>query len=187
MTAILRITNVVINSSTSINVSFTENLTTTLVPANVSILSQTTGAPDSEVLKVSVLANTLTITCQPLTPYAAYNLQFQSTTSSPFISVNGDAQISQDGVSNVYLILGPAAPDNPVYQYLYNFLQGNIYNLDDPTTVVSSYIQSLANTLSRALYNINQVGNENYLSFTVVDEVQIRGAGPYDRPNEESV
>ena len=187
MTSILRITNVIINSSTNISVSFTENLTTTLVPANVSILSQSIGAPDSQVLKVSILANTLTITCQPLTPYAAYNLQFQSTSSSLFTSVNGDAQISQDGVSNVYLILGPAAPDNPVYQYLYNFLQGNIYNLDDPTTVVSSYIQSLSNTLSRALYNINQVGNENYLSFTVVDELQIRGAGPFDRPNEESV
>src|SRR5271154_340457 len=107
MTAILRITNVIITDSSDIVVTFTETLTSNLVTANVSILSQTTNVQDSQVLSVTANGNALSITCQPLIPFAAYYLQFQSTTNNPFISTNGDAKISQDGVSNRYLITGP--------------------------------------------------------------------------------
>lgn len=186
MTAILRIVNVVINSSTSIDVTFTETLTPNLVPANASILSQTDNIPNSEVLKVSVSGSVLSITCQPLTPYAAYFLQFQSTLSNPFISVNGDAKISEDGVSNRYLITGPLQSDNPVQDYLLSFYQGNIYNATDTTTVINKYLQSISINFARALYDIRQVKNENYLSFIVVDELHTRGEGPFDRLYEEA-
>lgn len=186
MTAILRIVNVVINSSTSIDVTFTETLTPNLIPANASILSQTDNVPDSEVLKVAVSGSTLSITCQPLTPYAAYFLQFQSTLSNPFISVNGDAKISEDGVSNRFLITGPLQSDNPVQDYLLSFYQGNIYTASDTTTVVNKYLQSISINFARALYDIRQVKNENYLSFTVVDELHTRGEGPFDRLFEEA-
>ena len=102
MTTILRIQNVVINSSSSISVTFTENITQNLVAANVSILSQTNNVSDSLPILLAVSGSTLTITCQPLIPYAAYLLRFQNTANNPFISVNGAAKISQDGVSNVF-------------------------------------------------------------------------------------
>lgn len=186
MTSILRIVNVVIGDSTGINVTFTEALTPNLVPANVSILSQAENVPNSEVIQVTVNGSTLSITCQPLTPYAAYYLQFQSIEGFKFQSVNGDAVISMDGVSNRYLFIGPLASDNPVMNYLQNFYQNNIYRAADTTTVVNSYLQSVAINFSRALYDIRQVQNENYLSFTVTDELHTRGPGPFDRLYEEA-
>ena len=47
MTAILRILKVEIADSSNIDATFTETLTPNLVPANVSILSQTTNVPDA--------------------------------------------------------------------------------------------------------------------------------------------
>jgi hypothetical protein len=185
MTAILRIVNVVIADSSNIAVTFTESLTSDLVPANVSILSQTENVPDSLPLQLSITGSTLSIVCQPLTPYAAYYLQFQSVDNHPFTSINGDAKISQDGVSNRFLFTGPLPPDNPVMDYLQSYYQNNIYNTTDTTTVINQYLQSIAVNFSRALYDIRQLGNENYLSFTVLDELKVRGAGPFDRLNEE--
>jgi len=186
MIATLRVVNNVINSSTSIDVSFTESLTGNLVPANVSILSQTSNVPDSEILQVSVTGNTLSITCQPLTPYADYFLRFQSTQLHPFESLNGDAKISEDGVSNKLIIIGPLPSDNPVNDYLQSFYQNNIYNTSDPTTVVNKYIQSIAINFSRALYDIRQLGNENYLSFTIADELHTKSEVPFERLYEEA-
>ncbi|HEY5268412.1 MAG TPA: hypothetical protein VII94_04735, partial [Candidatus Saccharimonadales bacterium] len=186
MTTILRIQNVVINSSSSISVTFTENITQNLVSANVSIISQTNNVADSLPILLAISGSTLTITCQPLIPYAAYLLQFQNTTNNPFISVNGDAKISQDGVSNVFLITGPIQSDNPVYDYLQSFYSGNIYNTTDYTTVVNSYLQSIAVNFAQALYSIRQLKNENYLSVTIIDELHTRGTGPYDRLYEEA-
>src|SRR5208283_1466010 len=133
-----------------------------------------------------VMGNVLSITCQPLTPYADYFLQFQSTTKNPFISVNGDAQISPDNVSNRILITGPLNSDNPVLDFLQNFYQNNIYNMRDTTTVISSYMQAIAVNFARALYDIRQSKNENYLSFTITDEQHVRGPGPFDVLNEGS-
>lgn len=183
---ILRIQNVNVVDSTNISITFTEDLTPALTTSNVSVLSETPGVPSSQVQTIRISGATLSITCQPLTPLAAYYLQFQSTINYPFESINGDAKISEDGVSNRYLITAPLSPDNPVKNYLDSFYNGNIYNNADDTTVVAKYIQSLAINFSRALYDIGQVKNENYLSFDVVDESKTRGPGPFDRLNEES-
>jgi hypothetical protein len=187
MTAILRIVNVQVIDSSTIEVTFTESLTRNLVPANVSILSRTANVADSQPQIVTPSGPNLTIICQPLIPFASYSLQFQNTPENPFTSVNGDAKISQDGVSNVFLISGPISPDNPVQQYLTSFYHNNIYDITDTTTVVSQYIQSIAVNFARALYDIRQVKNENYLSFTIIDEQHARGAGPTDRLFEEAV
>jgi hypothetical protein len=184
---ILRIVNVVINSSTSIDVSFTETLTGNLLPTNASIISQTENIPNSKVLEVSITGNVFSITCQPLTPYAAYYLQFQSTESHPFTSLNGDVKLSEDGVSNRMIITGPLPNDNPVNDYLQSFYQNNIYKASDSTTVINKYIQSIAINFSRALYDIRQLANENYLSFTVVDELHTKGETPFERLYEEAV
>ena len=181
MTAILRIVSVTISDSTQIIVTFTESLTSNLVPANVSILSQTENVPDSQVLLLGVNGPQLTITCQPLTPYAAYFLQFQSVEKYLFESVNGDAVISGGPPANRYLFTGPLSSDNVVMNYLQNFYQNNIYRASDTSTVVNSYLQSVAVNFSRALYDIRQLQNENYLSFTVIDELHARGPGPFDR------
>lgn len=182
----LRIVSVQVIDSSNISVTFTEDLTPNLVTTNVSIISETPNVPDSLALELKVSQATLSIVCQPLTPLASYFLTFQSVPQHTFESVNGDASISPDGVSNRFLINGPLGPDNPVQNYLSSFFNDNIYSLDDPNTLVSKYIQSLSVALSRALFDIRQVKNENYLSFTIKDERKIRGAGPFDRLNEEA-
>jgi hypothetical protein len=182
---ILRILNVKVVDSTNISITFTENLTPHLTTSNISILSETPNVPSSEVQTIRISGATLSLTCQPLTPLAAYFITLQSVTNHPFESINGDAIVSTDGVSNRYLITAPLSANNPVKNYLDSFLQGNIYNNDDDNTVIAKYIQSLSVNISRALYDIRQVKNENYLSFDVIDEQKIRGGGPFDRLNEE--
>jgi hypothetical protein len=183
----LRIISATAIDSTNINIVFTEALTSNLIPSNISIIANTINIPDSQVLEIKINGSTLSLVCQPLTPLATYFVQLQSLSQYPFESLNGDAIIMENGVANQYLITAPQDPDNVIKNYLNSYFQGNIYNTADSSdTLVSKYINSLANNLSRALYDIRQAGNENYLSFTVTDEQQTRGAGAYDRLNEES-
>lgn len=183
----LRIVSVSVDSSTQITTKFTENLTPNLTIANVTITSATAGVADSQAQAISITGAVLTVTCLPLIPFANYYILFISTPQQPFESLNGDAKMPQDGISNKFLITGPIDPDNPVKDYLVNFFNGNIYDTGDSTSIISQYIDSLAVNLARCLHDIRQVKNENYLSFQVVDEQQFRGQGAFDRLYEEGV
>lgn len=180
----LRLSSIAVSSSTSISATFSHNLNEDIGTSNVEMDSQTPGVPIPLVLDVSIIGNTLTITTQPLTPLAAYFIKFVSTEDQLFNSLNGDAVILNDGSTNRQLIIGPMDSSNPVKEYLINFLRDNVYTLEDPS-LISKYIQSLAIPLSKALYDIKQAKNENYLSFTVTDEAKTRGSGAFDRLNEE--
>lgn len=181
----LRIISTTIVDSSNIDVKFTDTLVPALVTSNVSIISDSPNVPDANVLGVSIVNDTMSIVCQPLSEFAAYFLTFRSTPQNPFISIHGDARLSEDGVTNQILIIGPLAPDNPVNDFFTSFLKDNVYEDQDDQTVVNKYLQSMSVNLARALYDIRQVKNENYLSFTVIDEQKTRGSGPYDRLNEE--
>ena len=181
----LRIVSVKIVNSDSISVKFTEPLTSNLVTYNVAIISDTLNVPDANVIELRVVENVLEISCLPLTSLASYYLLFKSTSSKPFVSLNGGAKILEDGVANKYHFVGPAEPNNPIKSYLLDYIKDNVYNVDDETTTVGSYIRSLSKNLAKALYDIRQVKNENYLSVDVVDELKIRGTGPSDRLSQE--
>lgn len=185
MVAKLSIVNVKVVDNSNIDVTFSDTLTPNLVPSNIVITSDTIGSPDSEVLSIRISGSLLSINCQPLTPLASYFLTFRSIDLHPFQSLNGDAIVSEDGVSNKYSITAPIDSDNSVKNYLGAFYKDNVYKIDDDTTIVAKYIQSLSIILSRALNDIRQVKNENYLSFDVVDEAKTRGAGAFDRLAEE--
>src|SRR5258708_215468 len=103
----LRIVNVQVVDSTDISITFTEDLTPNLFPLNVSIISDTINIPESQVLTVTITGATLSLICQPLTPLASYFITLQSVPQHIFESVNGDARISEDGVSNKFLITAP--------------------------------------------------------------------------------
>lgn len=182
----LRIINVAILDSSSIDVTFTHTLAPNLVVSNVSIISDTPGVPSSDVLKIKVSSATMSIICQPLTPFASYFIIFKSVSLHPFQSLNGGALLSEDNISNKYLITAPLEADNPVKNYLNTYFNGNIYDHENDNTVIAHFIQAIAVNFSKALYDIRQVKNENYLSFNVIDEPKTRAAGPFDRLNEES-
>jgi hypothetical protein len=184
--SILRILNVKVVDSGNIDITFTSPLTTNLIASNILLISDTNGVPDSQTLTIKITNDIISLTCLPLSPLATYYITLQSLPSNPFQSVNGDARVSEDGVSNTYLITAPLSPENPVKNYLNSFLSGNIYDTENEENLVTKYINLLSVVMSRALYDINQVKNENYLGFDVVDEQHVRGVGAYDRLNEES-
>jgi len=181
----LRINTVQVVDSTNIEATFTHTLTPNLSTSNVSIVPDSSDIPEPEVLKIEVNDKTIKIICQPMTPYAAYYLTFASTNQYLFKSKNGEAVLLQDNVSNKYLITGPLPEDNVFREYLISYLKDNLYNVEDNTTVVNKYIQSLATNFTKALYDIGQVKNDNYLSKNIIDERKVRGKGPTDRLDEE--
>jgi hypothetical protein len=182
----LRVVQVKVISSTSIEATFTEKLTPTLTIANVSIVTNLASVPNPAVLKVSVAGNILTITTQPLTPQASYFITFQSVPSSVFKSLNGDAILFMDGITNVVMILGPADANDPVLNFLINYLGDQVYDgVYDPASTIYKLLQTYASVMGKALYDARQLKNENYLSYTVVDERKIRGSGAFDRLVEE--
>lgn len=180
----LRLIGVEIVSNTEIKARFTEKLALSIDTSNVSIVSQTPGVDNPGVLSVSVVDDILTINSYPLTPSAAFFLTFNSTSDSKFKSLNGDALLFEDGITNRYLIIGPVENDNVIKTNINNYLRDSIYNTDN-TSVISKYIDSLAINLSKGLYDIRQVKNENYLSVEIKDEKKTRGRGPFDRLSEE--
>lgn len=182
----LRIINVTLVNSSSILVRFTHPLTTSLSVSNIQIKSEVLNVPDSKVTSIIINGKDLNIFCLPLTSLSNYTLQFNSTDKVPFVSENNNAKLLEDGVANKYGFLGPSDPENPVKTYFTTYFRDNLYNIDNENTVVGNYIRSLTDNLSKALYNIRQVKNENYLSLTINDERKVRGEGPFDRLSEES-
>lgn len=180
----LRIVSVTVINSTNITATFTDILSENIGIDNIIIMSQTPGVEDGIVLSVNVINNTLQIQTQPLIPFAAYFIVFQSTSTILFKSLNGTSILFIDGITNKQLIIAPQSSDNPIQHYFNNFFRNNVYDLEPPSKV-STYLQGLSSVLSKSLYDIGQVKNENYLSVLVNDEIKTRGPGPYDRLDQE--
>lgn len=181
----LRITRIKAAANDTIYAEFTENLDLGITTACVTIESAAEAIPNAQVLKVRINKNLLIVTCTPLTPFAPYRIYFRSTDTIKFKSRNGSF-IFDDGVTNAPLVLGPADPANPIKDFLVGYLNptDNIYNIA-PGTLVNTVLDSQADVLARALYDIRQAKNDNYLSYKVENEIKTRGAGPFDRLNEE--
>ncbi|HVI40692.1 MAG TPA: hypothetical protein VM577_08530, partial [Anaerovoracaceae bacterium] len=180
----LRLLKIKTSDSTSVVAKFTDQLDPFINSSNVIITSNTPGVPDPLVLQVDVIQDVLNITTQPMTPFASYFVTFQSSSVSKFKSKNGQSFLFEDGVTNVPLVLGAEDPSDPIRSFLTGYLKDNVYNLDQGS-FVRDIINNQCSTLSRALYDIRQAGNDNYLSVTVENEAKTRGSGPFDRLNEE--
>lgn len=168
----------------TIRAQFTEPLITTLVTGNVSITPLLDSIPTPSVLELSINGDIMDITVQPLTPFALYEVEFKSTNTIRFRSINGN-YLFEDGKTNIVQIKGAASLANSIKTNLVDNLTNQIYNLDD-NNLISSIVETQSDVLSKALYAIGQTANENYLEHLVVDELYTRGEGPYDRLNQES-
>lgn len=179
----LRLVNIKAEDSTTILAKFTADLDPLINTSNVVVTSITPGVPDPSTLKVIVSGNVLRTYVQPLTPLASYNVTFQST-SVIFRSKDGQSVLFEDGKTNAPLVIGPEEPADQVRDFLVNFLKDSVYNLDTGT-LVRDIINSQSKYLSKAIHDVGQAKNDNYLQFNVVDEVKTRGSGPFDRLNQE--
>ncbi len=181
----LHISDVNVTSSTTLEVSFTSPLSSQLTPDNVILTSSFDQIPNPIVLSISIQQNILLVTCQPLTPIASYTVTAISTDSSIFESVNGE-RVNEDGINNVFAFVTPLQVDNIMKSSLLSYFKGNVYDVENSTTLVSKYVDALSVQLSKALYDIRQLKNENYLTTKITDEQKIRGDGPFDRLDEEA-
>ena len=182
----LRIISANVVNSTEIAITFNYPLDPNIDVGNITFEPQLTNVPTPQALIVNISGAILTLTSQPLTPLVPYFIVFASTPTVLFKSLNGNAILYQDGIANQTLIIAPIESDNSIQEFLINYLRDNIYNITDNTTLVNKLVQAFTNIYSKALYDIRQVKNENYLSFVVNDEQQSRGVGPFDRLQEEA-
>lgn len=183
----LRLIAIKVYDSTTIRAKFSEDLDPLINTSNVEITSNIAGVPDARVLKVEIQQNIITIKVRPLTPYVSYFVEFKSTDSYGFKSIR-NSYLFEDGKNNKPTILGAEDPQNPVRDFFLSYINAerNVYN-NDYGTVVRDIINSQSENLARALYDIGQLKNDNYLSVNIIDEIKVRGAGPFDRFVEEGV
>jgi hypothetical protein len=181
----LRIIGVEVIDSVTLVAKFSHKLDSSIGASNVTITSQLDSVPSPNVLKAEVNSETLVITCQPMTPQAPYFIKFLSLPAIPFKSVNATAIMLNDDVSNQYYIIGPIEAGNIIQDLLIDYLRETPLNVTDNTTIVNKVLQSYSLLYSKALYDIKQLKNENYLSFDVLDEEKTRQEGPFDRLLEE--
>ena len=179
----LRLVEIKVSDSTTIVAKFTDELDPLINTGNVVVTSITPGIPNPETLIVEIVGNVIKVVTRPMTPYAAYFVEFKSTTTK-FKSKNGTSFLFEDGKTNIPLVLGAEDPADPIRDQLTGYLRDNVYNLDFGS-VVRDIINSQSINLSRALYDIRQAKNDNYLTVLVEDESKIRGPGPFDRLSEE--
>ncbi len=183
----LRLSEVTVLSSTLLIAYFTEDLDPSINSSNIyiSLTTNNIGVPIPKILHVEVSSNSLLITTQPMTPYISYTVIFKSSSSINFISASGTSFLLEDNkTSNIQSFLGAEDPSDPIRIFLIDYLKNNIYNLEQGS-LIRDIINSQSINISKALYDIKRSQNDNYLSFKVEDEIKTRGAGPFDRLNEE--
>lgn len=180
----LRLLQIKVQDSTTIKAKFSSDLDPFINTSNITITSTLASVPDSEVLKLDIFKQVVTITCQPLTPGAAYIVTFASSETAAFKSKDGSAFLLEDGKTNAPIVIGAEDPADPMRDTLIDLLKDSPYNLS-PGDISRDIVNSIAKNLSRALYDIRQLKTDNYLSVTITDELKTRGAGPFDRLNEE--
>lgn len=182
----LKISQVSIINSKTILVEFTEKLSTNLRADNFSVNSMSTNVVDAEIQSISISDNKATLNILPLIQLSAYKIVAKSTDIQPFVSYFGNLYLQEDGIANEYIIVSQVDPEDPVKKSFIQYLQGSIYNIEDPNNQVLKYIDGLSSMLTKAWYDVRQLKNENYISIDIVDEQKSRGAGATDRLNEES-
>jgi len=181
----LRLKRIKASDSTTIVAEFTNLLDPLLDVSNVSLLPNLPSLPIPEVLKVKVKNDVIVVTIQPMTPMALYYVTFKNGTIK-FRSKNLNDFLLEDGKTNVATLVGPIDPANTIKDKLIEFIDpvNNVYNIDGQNNI-SKIINHLSTDLTKALHDVRQAKNDNYLGFTVFDELKTRGKGPYDRLNEE--
>jgi hypothetical protein len=180
----LRLLSFTVTDSTHLSAKFSSSLSPLIGIDNVSITSETNGVLAPTILEIDIVDNVLNIITQPIVSQATYVINFKSTDTVIFKSLNGDAVILNDGATNKHYFVGPLEASNPIKDALLGFLSKNVYDLESPS-ILSTYIDGLSLSLSKALYSIGQTKNDNYLSFTVTDELKTRGTSAHDRLNQE--
>lgn len=177
----LRILNLTVSNSTTINLSFSTSLDPNIGISNVRIDGTTTN--NLTIKSIVISSGQLTIKTQPMVGSALYKLTLLSTSIQKFQDAKSQAFLIEDGFANVIYYTGKQE-DNPIRDQIFNGLP-DIYDTGD--TLISDIIDSFASEILIAKQAVGEVKSSSYVSIGVTDEEIIRGNGPFDRFYNEGV
>lgn len=180
----LAINRVKVTSNSSIRVEFTSNLNSSINETNVSIEPVLSTVLTPTIIGVTVYNNFIDINTLPLTPKVKYIIKFYSSSNQKFVSYDGKEFLVEDGQTNQTTIISWQEPDDTIKAALKHYLKDNIFTIEDGT-LAESVVDSQAVILSKALHDIGQLKNDNYLELPIIDEKKVRGEGAYDRLSQE--
>jgi hypothetical protein len=178
----LRIKKLSVRDSKTIEILFTETLDTNLGTDNITIENFGIG-DNATIVSIEVSGYILTINTRPLIGSNNYKLTLESTSSHPFKSSRGN-YLLEDGNSNVVFFVA-LSDDNEIRDNILDSLP-DIYNKDSGT-LLYNLIDTGASELIKTSHAVKEVESANYISIEVTDEEHVRGSGPTDRFNNESV
>lgn len=180
----LRIIGINSADSRTIKAKFTSKLNKDINALNVTVEGVNQSTPDALVRSVAVAGDVLIITTLPLTPYTKYRVTFSSILGTPFSSEDSRYFLPQDGVANVVEILGAENPNDIIRDNMVQELSGQPY-VPERGTLLRDVQNQMSSEIWKAIQDVRQTKNENYLSFVVKDERKQRSYGAFDRLNEE--
>lgn len=181
----LRIKRSAVTANNSIRIQFDSNINPDVSISNIEISSPIPSTPIPIALSSIINGDILNLYFTPFSPVTKYSITLLSTDVVPFSSVDGQSIVVEDGKNNIVNFTSWEDPADDFKASMIELLSDNIYDLS-PQTPVGSSIDSNSKYISKADHDVQAVGNENYLEIQITDEKKIRGAGAFDRLNEES-
>lgn len=175
-----RIVKFLTRSTTQIQVQFSAALDPNIGIPNISITGRIFNVADLTVKSISIENNVLTVNTSEQVPYALYTAIFASTSSQPFQSINGEA--IDDGNLNKVDFLGLESANSVRDDMLETIPE--VYNVEDDT-FARKHLANLADQILKSRVDVREVGNSNYISVPVEDEIVRRGFSPTDRLSNE--
>jgi hypothetical protein len=175
----LAIVRTVLLTVTEIQVLFTDAINDTIGVGNVRIFSQLDSVNDPEIISVSVADTIVTVTFRPLFPGVQYTVEFISTDTVPFQTVNGDF-ITEDGRRNKFFITSPGEEESPVRDSMIDNITKGVYAIEEPS-LVRTIVSTIADQIQTSKDVLDTVKSSNYISVLVEDQPMTRDDGPIDR------
>jgi hypothetical protein len=96
----LRILNANSADSKTVLVEFSDNVSQSIVDADVQLIADEQGIPDSEVFGITVSENIVTLNVLPVTPFYRYKVIFNSTDTVKIQNESRSAFLLEDGISH---------------------------------------------------------------------------------------
>lgn len=176
----LRILKINVRNSTQLDLYFTHNIGNIGIE-NISIISTLNSIPNLTITSLSTEEKILTIRVRPMVPRVQYQLVLNSTSSSIITGSHGERMV-EDGATNHIFFVGQVEDDEIRDQILGDLPP--IYNINGGTLIFDT-ISPIANQISTTIHKTNEIKSSGYVSLEEIDELKIRGSGPYDRLNNE--
>ena len=179
----IRIVRLSVRSSTLIEVTFTDNLSTSVDMNNISLVSINGTSPDPIILSTSVSGKIFSISVRPMVARAYYKFTLFSIDGQRVVGAKGEYFI-EDGSTNVIFFIGQEE-ENEVRDAIIVDLP-DIYNKESGTLLYDA-IDSGARKIMDAKHSVGESRSATYVSIDVIDEVMTRGSGATDRFANEGV